>query len=112
MTKHSEFVDWVVEQLVPLGRVRARRMFGGFGLYLDDLFFAIVQDDVLYLKADALTKQQFIDAGSEPFRYANKNGKTVELGYFQAPDQAMDDGHELMDWVRLAVSAALRAPKK
>ena len=30
--------DHCLELLAPLGRVRSRRMFGGHGLYVDDLF--------------------------------------------------------------------------
>jgi DNA transformation protein and related proteins len=47
----KEFVDYVLEQLSPLGGVRAKRMFGGHGVYLEGLFFALVADDTLYLKA-------------------------------------------------------------
>ena len=34
-------------------------MFGGWGFYCDDLFFAIVADDTLYLKADADSAEHF-----------------------------------------------------
>lgn len=45
-------VDHCLELLAPLGAVRARRMFGGYGLYVDDLFVALIAVDRLYLKAD------------------------------------------------------------
>ena len=49
----SEFVTYVLEVLAPLGQeVRARRMFGGYGLSCDGLTFALVADEVLYLKAE------------------------------------------------------------
>ena len=115
MPKRSEFVEWLVEQLSALGAVRPKAMFGGYGLYLDQTFFAIIADDVLYLKADETNKPQFIDAGCEPFRYAGKDGKVTQLSYYQPPDSALDDRMELMDWVRGAVAAGLRAnlkPKK
>ena len=45
-----EFRDYLLELLAPLEGVTARRMFGGGGLYLEDTMFAIVADDVLFLK--------------------------------------------------------------
>ena len=47
-----EFRDYLLELLAPLEGVTARRMFGGGGLYLEDTMFAIVADDVLFLKVD------------------------------------------------------------
>ena len=48
MPKRSEFVDYLVENLQSLGVVRARAMFGGFGIYLNDLMFGLVADDELF----------------------------------------------------------------
>ena len=56
-------VDHCLELLAPLGAVRARRMFGGHGLYIDDLFVAIIAFDRLYLKADEATRERFAGAG-------------------------------------------------
>ncbi|MEK7716517.1 MAG: TfoX/Sxy family protein, partial [Pseudomonadota bacterium] len=55
MARHSEFVEFVLELLTPIGAVRARAMFGGFGIYRGDTFFAIIVDDKLYFKADNVT---------------------------------------------------------
>ena len=52
----SEFVDHVLELMAPWAAVRARRMFGGYGLYRDTTMFALVADDTLYLKADAASR--------------------------------------------------------
>ena len=65
----SDLVDHCLELLAPLGAVRARRMFGGHGLYCDDLFFALIASDRLYLKADAQSQPAFEGAGCEPFVY-------------------------------------------
>ena len=72
MAKRSEFVDWLLEVLAPWRPVQARGMFGGFGLYVDTLFFGIVADDVLFLKADAVNKPLFEAAGCQPFTYDTK----------------------------------------
>jgi len=36
------FVEEILERMAPLGALRARRMFGGVGLYCDDVFFGLV----------------------------------------------------------------------
>jgi DNA transformation protein len=112
MTKRSDFTDWAEEQLSPLGTIRLKSMFGAFGLYADELFFALIDDDVLYFKADDLNRHRFIEAGCEVFRYPMKDGSMNELSYYQAPETAMDDQTDLLEWARLGLEAALRARAK
>lgn len=101
-------VEHCLELMSPLGTVRARRMFGGHGLYLDDLFVAIIAFDRLYLKADESTRERFAGAGCEPFVYDSK-GKPVSLGYWTVPAEAMESPQLMQPWARLAMEAALRA---
>ena len=101
-------VDHCLELLAPLGAVRARRMFGGHGLYVDDLFIALLAYERLYLKADEATRECFAAAGCEPFVYDGK-GKAVTLGYWTVPAEAMESPQLMQPWARLAIEAALRA---
>lgn len=48
------FKDFVTELLIGVGPITIRNMFGGAGVYADGVMFAIVVDDVFYLKADEL----------------------------------------------------------
>ena len=50
MASHTGFVDYVTEQLQQAGTIRAKKMFGEYGLYCDEVFFAMVCDDQLFLK--------------------------------------------------------------
>lgn len=102
------FVAHCVELLGALGSARARRMFGGHGLYVDDLFVAIVVGDELYFKVDAQTRPQFEAAGSKPFVYDRKT-QAIALGYWSAPGEAIDSAAQMLPWARLAIGAALRA---
>lgn len=111
MPKRTDFIDWAEEQLSPLGLIRVKSMFGGFGVYADDLFFAIIDDDVLYFKADDINRARFVEAGCEVFRYPMKDGSMNELSYYQAPETALDDQTDLLDWARLGLEAALRAQR-
>ena len=105
----DEFVAHCCELFEPAGRPRARRMFGGHGLYLDELFVAIVQGGDLWLKTDAATRERFAAAGSREFLYDTARGQRVSLGYFSAPQDAIESPAAMQPWLRLAVEAALRA---
>jgi DNA transformation protein len=102
------FVDHCQELLAPLGSVRSRRMFGGHGLYVDEIFIALIAAERLYLKVDATTRPRFEAEGCEAFVYDLK-GRAHSLGYFSAPQEAMDAPALMLPWARLAMAAALRA---
>jgi DNA transformation protein len=108
MAPPDEFIDHCRELLAPLGGVRVRRMFGGHGIYLDDLFIAVVADQVLYLKADATSEPAFRAAGCRAFIYQAK-GRVVNLGFWTVPEQAMEAPPEMAPWAHRACGAALRA---
>lgn len=108
MARQSEFVSLVLELLAPLGPASSRAMFGGWGIYLDGIMFALVADDMLYFKADDASRAEFQQAGLEPFRYVQR-GKQITFDYFRAPDEAFDAPHLMLPWARLGLAAALRA---
>ena len=105
------FIDHVLDLLQAFGPVRAKKMFGGYGVFLDDLVFAIVADDVLYFKADADNAHQFDALDLPPFAYL-RNGKEVRMSYRQAPEAALDDSAEMQRWAESGRAAALRAARK
>lgn len=89
-------------------------MFGGYGFYCDELFFAIVSYETLYLKADAGNSEAFREAGGEPFQVTYRDGRTETMNYWTVPEEAMESSTEMLPWGRLALEAAVRArkPKK
>ena len=93
-----------------LGPVEARRMFGGYGLFLDVLMFALVADDRLYFKTDERTKRTFMEAGSIPFRYL-RQGRWIELAYWSSPEDPFGAADRLWPWAGDAVGVARRASK-
>jgi DNA transformation protein len=104
----DEFTDHCLELLAPLGAPRARRMFGGHGLYVDDVFVALIASERLYLKTDAQTRGRFEAAACEPFVFHNSD-QSITTSYFSAPDDAMESPALMQPWARLALEAALRA---
>ena len=111
MSKATQFVDYLCELLAPLGRIRAKAMFGGHGIYCDERFFALVADDTLYLKADDETREAFIKAGQKPFTFVMKNAEQT-MSYYTVPAEALDDFSEMKPWALLALAAARRAAAK
>jgi DNA transformation protein len=105
---HDALLEHCVELLAPLGRVRSRRMFGGHGLYVDDLFVALIAFDRLYLKASAATRPAFEAAGCSRFEYV-RLGRPAALGYWTAPPDAMDSPDAMRPWAKRALQAALAA---
>jgi DNA transformation protein and related proteins len=108
MAGRDEFLAHVLELLAPLGSVAARRMFGGHGLYCDGVFFGILLDNTLYLKADDRNRGEFERAGCEIFRYS-RQGKITTLNFYRAPEETMDTPHLMLPWARRALAAALRS---
>lgn len=106
--RRDEFVDWVVELLQSIGPVGPRRMFGGTGLFMDGLMFAIVMDGVLYLKTDERTRDDFAALDLQPFTYL-RQGKTCSLSYYQAPEEVLESVETMRDWANRAYGVALRA---
>jgi DNA transformation protein len=104
----AAFAAYCVELLGALGSARSRRMFGGHGLYVDDLFVALVIGAQLYLKVDAETRPRFEAAGCRPFVYG-KAEQVVALSYWSAPEEATESPAAMLPWARLAQAAALRA---
>jgi DNA transformation protein len=104
----SPLVAHCLELFAPLGRASARRMFGGWGLRIDELFVAIVVGERLYLKADAASAPHFAAAGCAPFVYTG-GGRQVTMSFWSTPEQALDATEPMRPWALLAIDAALRA---
>jgi len=103
-------IDWLREELEPLGTLSSRRMMGGMTLYLDGTVFAILDDGELWLKADALSDVLWDEAGCPRFTYEMGEGRTGTMNYRRAPAEVYDDGEMLREWAALALEAGRRGP--
>ena len=72
MSSTQAFAESVIFRLGAYGAASARRMFGGFGIFVDGVMIGLIADDVLYLKADDINKGDFEAAGMGPFTYDRK----------------------------------------
>ena len=111
MTVSPGYQTFVLDQLRRvLPTVRARRMFGGVGLYADELFFALIDDDALYLKVDDATRPDFERRGLRPFQPFGEGSAAMQ--YSQLPEDLLEDPEALRPWAEGAVDVARRAKTK
>lgn len=104
MPVSPEFRAYVLEQLACLGGISARGMFGGVGIYLNDVFFALISNDALYFKVDESNRADYEAAGMGPFKpYRNK--KTT-MPYYEVPVSVLEDVDHLTAWARKAYAVA------
>ncbi|HET9446772.1 MAG TPA: TfoX/Sxy family protein [Steroidobacteraceae bacterium] len=113
MSVSDNYRTYIVEQLAGLSALTTRRMFGGIGLYSDALFFALIDDDVLFFKVDDSNREDYVSRGMKAFMPFPGQ---PSLGYFQVPPDVIEEAEELTRWARRAVEVARRkqnpAPKK
>jgi DNA transformation protein len=103
----------VSEALDGWGCVSARKMFGGQSLYLDGRIFAMIADDALWFKADAISTPVWEAAACPVFTYDFGDGKMAgTMNYRRAPDDVYDDADALRHWAKFGIEAAMRAPVK
>ena len=107
MARIDGFIEQMHELLAPLGEVEVRRMFGGLGVYIDDVFVAVASHERIYLKTDAESQPLFEAEGSEPFAF-EKKGEMVTTSYWSAPDAAMESAERMARWAQMAIAAAKR----
>jgi len=109
MAVDNRYIDWVLGQLAGAERVSARRMFGGVGLYRDDVFFAIISSNTLYFRVDDASRVFYEGRGMSRFRpYRNK--PHLSMNYYEVPADVLEDPDECVAWaLRAAAAAAGRA---
>jgi DNA transformation protein len=112
MPKRSEFVEYLLEQLAPLGEVSAKAMFGGWGIFRDGRMFALVAAETLYFKVDDTSRADFEREKLRPFRYERRARGEAVLPYYEAPAAALDDRERLCAWAGKGLEAAARAAAK
>ena len=104
-TSKDEFARYCTELLGALGPSRARRMFGGHGFYVDDLFIALIFQDSLYLKVDDQTRARYTRRRLKPFA---PDGMP-SMSYYPVPASILEDADALRVWAREAVEVAARS---
>ncbi len=109
---NRQFADYCCDLLASLGPCVPKRMFGGWGISIEGMTLAIIADlgggEKLWLKADEETRSRFEAAGCERFTFQMKD-RLASMGYYTAPEEAMDSQEAMRPWAQLALECALRA---
>jgi DNA transformation protein len=100
--KGSQFTNFVMDQLAELEGLICKRMFGGWGFYCSETFFAIISGETLYFKTDEISRADFEKLGMEPFRPSPR--QTLKT-YYEVPGEILEDRVELLAWARRAIAA-------
>jgi DNA transformation protein and related proteins len=104
-------IETARELFAGLGPISVRKMFGGAGLYCDGVMFGLVAYGVIHLKVDDASRGRFEAAGSSPFVFTARDGRSSTMSYWTLPEAALDDADAALEWGREGLSAALRAGK-
>jgi len=110
MSVSKSYHDFVMDQLGCLGSVSSRKMFGGVGIYMNSLFFALISDDTLYFKVDDSNREDFESKDMEAFQPFPD--KPMIMQYYEVPVEILEDEEELYEWGMKAWEVARSKAKK
>lgn len=105
--------EGLAELFAPVGPVRVKRMFGGFGVYLDGSIVAVCLRGEVMLKGDESSAPELEAAGGRRWVYEQQRaGGRIRQGampYWTMPDVCFDDEDALRRFTRSALEASRRA---
>lgn len=108
----SGFAEYIQDLLSDFGVITLRRMFGGYGVYKNDLIIAILADDEIYFKADKSDAAYYEAFDSTRFTYHSlKRKEPTYMAYWKAPLEVLEDMQILEKWVEKAYDASLLKAK-
>ena len=111
MPYSDDYLQYVLEQLTGLGGATSRRMFGGAGLYHDQLFFGLIASDTLYFRVDDHNRPDYEALGMARFR-PYKDKPILSFNYYEVPAHVLEDADELVVWAQRSLKAAAAAGQK
>jgi DNA transformation protein and related proteins len=98
------FRTYALDQLSSVAGLRARPMFGGVGLYADEVFFGILAADVLYLKVDDSNRRDYEKIKSKPFHpFENR---PMSMSYYAVPLSVLEVAPTLAAWAKRSIAVA------
>jgi DNA transformation protein len=102
---NDEVLNQLLAELEPLG-LGVRKMFGGYGLWLGDRYFGIVNGGQAWFRTDGASRGEYVRRGMPAFQPANRprGPKTVDRN-FRVPDEVLADPEQLTAWALRAASA-------
>lgn len=105
-TPSTEYTEYILELLEPIGPVQTGRFFGGVGISNSFAQFAMIMGNNLYFVVDEDTREKYEQAGMQPFSYMTKKGQIQVRRYFELPEDILTDPEQLRLWASEAMSVA------
>jgi DNA transformation protein len=102
----DDYLQFVLEQLADVGRVSSRRLFGGAGLYRDDLIFGLIARDTLYFKVDDANRADYESRRMRRFNARPESGH-AGMRYYEVPADILEDTEACAIWARRSIAAAV-----
>ena len=102
---NKSFLLQSVDLFASFGVIKSRSMFGGFGIFCNDIMFALIVENELHLRASLQNEQTFKDLGMEPYCYT-KRGFPVVTKYFAVPASWWENSNELLQQAKAALDIA------
>lgn len=106
-TPVDDFVVFVAERMGVLGEVRTKKMFGGHGIYVDEVFCALIANDTLWFKVDDVNRPDYEARGLPAFKPFDD--QTMVMSYCLVPDEVLERPAAMEQWGRRAIEAGVRA---
>ena len=94
----------LVSTLSVLGDVNGRKMFGGYGIFIEDAMFALVSsDNVIHFKVDDTNRAKYEAAGAAQFH---------NMPYYQLRATVFQNDDDLFAWAKESITIAQNSKKK
>jgi DNA transformation protein len=106
MSASPEFIEYVRELFIPLGRLNDGKFFGGFAFKSGPKQFAMIMGNTLYFCVNDKTREKYETLGMEPFSYSTKKGRVNVRKYFSAPEDLFENQEKLIEWAKEAIESA------
>jgi DNA transformation protein len=104
MKASPEYLNFIIDKLSPIGDVRSRAMFGGYGIFSEGSMFALIAEDTLYFKVNESNRDMYEKAQSKPFPHG--------ISYWEVPPEVIEENTRLLDWVNISIEIAQETTKK
>jgi DNA transformation protein len=104
MKASLEYLNFILEKLSPIGDIKSRAMFGGYGIFHESLMFALISEDTLYFKVNETNRDMYKKAGSKPFPHG--------ISYWEVPTDVLEENKELHEWANISIGIAQKVAKK
>jgi TfoX/Sxy family transcriptional regulator of competence genes len=99
MSTSSEFTEYVLDQLSPVGVILTSKMFGGVLLKVNNKQLGVIISDTLYFRVkEPELQERFKEMDSEQFSYIRKDKEepVVIKNWWSVPEESLENKDELV----------------